>query len=142
MTERKKDGDEGKGAVEQDRRDQQQNSSLKGQLGHRDQDPMIKGHDTDYPEPGENEEHTGERNSGGISARAGNLRNEDLGDVDDSATGQKQDPGHPAHITGTTEQEQQTREEHSDAEGARQDQEPGHRQKRNQDGDKDDPLAA
>ena len=35
-------------------------SSLAGQLGHRDQDEMIKDQDTDFPEPGAREEHTGE----------------------------------------------------------------------------------
>jgi hypothetical protein len=33
---------------------------MQGQLGHRDQDPMLKAADTDFPEPGENPEHTGE----------------------------------------------------------------------------------
>lgn len=35
-------------------------SSLAGQLGHRDQDDLIKDHDTDFPEPGAREEHSGE----------------------------------------------------------------------------------
>lgn len=35
-------------------------SSLSGQLGHRDQDDLIKDHDTDFPEPGAREEHSGE----------------------------------------------------------------------------------
>jgi len=33
---------------------------MQGQLGHRDQDPMLKDADTDFPEPGESPEHTGE----------------------------------------------------------------------------------
>jgi hypothetical protein len=33
---------------------------MQGQLGHRDQDPMLKGADTDFPEPGGSPEHTGE----------------------------------------------------------------------------------
>ena len=53
-----KDQDCGKGAVEQDERGG--NTSLQGQLGHRDQDPLIKSSDSDFPEPGNNEEHTGE----------------------------------------------------------------------------------
>ncbi len=32
---------------------------MQGQLGHRDQDPILKNADTDFPEPGENPEHTG-----------------------------------------------------------------------------------
>lgn len=35
-------------------------SSLAGQLGHRDQDDLIKEHDSDFPEPGAREEHSGE----------------------------------------------------------------------------------
>jgi hypothetical protein len=55
-----KDADRFKGAVEQEDRTQQGNSSLQGQLGHRDQDPLLKSSDTDFPEPGGNPEHTGE----------------------------------------------------------------------------------
>ena len=54
------DQDRFKGALEQDERTQKGNSSMQGQLGHRDQDPMLKAADTDFPEPGENPEHTGE----------------------------------------------------------------------------------
>ena len=54
-----RDQDREKGAVEQDERTQQGNTSMQGQLGHRDQDPMLKAADTDCPEPGENPEHTG-----------------------------------------------------------------------------------
>ena len=36
------------------------NAGLAGQLGHRDQDPRIKGADTDFPEPGGSPEHSGE----------------------------------------------------------------------------------
>ncbi len=55
-----KDQDRGKGAVEQDEPNQSGNTSLQGQLGHRDQDPLLKSADTDFPEPGENPEHSGE----------------------------------------------------------------------------------
>jgi hypothetical protein len=55
-----RDQDREKGAVEQDERTQHGNTSMRGQLGHRDQDPMLKAADTDFPEPGENPEHTGE----------------------------------------------------------------------------------
>jgi len=54
-----KDQDRFKGALEQDDRTQAGNNSLQGQLGHRDQDPMLKSADTDFPEPGESPEHTG-----------------------------------------------------------------------------------
>jgi hypothetical protein len=56
-----KDQDRGKGAVEQDEPSQPSNTSLQGQLGHRDQDPLLKSADTDFPDPGENPEHSGER---------------------------------------------------------------------------------
>jgi hypothetical protein len=55
-----KDQDSGKGAVEQEDQNHFGNSSLGGQLGHRDQDQMLKDADTDFPEPGENPEHSGE----------------------------------------------------------------------------------
>ena len=61
-----KDQDRGKGAVEQDGPQQPGNTSLHGQLGHRDQDPLLKSSDTDFPEPGENPEHTGEPNNGNL----------------------------------------------------------------------------
>jgi len=56
----RQDQDRFKGALEQDERTQKGNNSLQGQLGHRDQDPMLKAADTDFPEPGENPEHSGE----------------------------------------------------------------------------------
>jgi hypothetical protein len=55
-----RDEDAGKGAVEQDRPGQTTNTSLAGQIGHRDQDPLVKSSDSDFPEPGNNEEHSGE----------------------------------------------------------------------------------
>lgn len=51
------DQDRFKGAVEEG---ETENTSMQGQLGHRDQDPMLKSADTDFPEPGENPEHSGE----------------------------------------------------------------------------------
>ena len=55
-----KDQDAGKGAVEQDAPGQPTNTSMQGQLGHRTEDPLVKDNDSDFPEPGSNEEHTGE----------------------------------------------------------------------------------
>ncbi|HUI84451.1 MAG TPA: hypothetical protein VL240_09515 [Candidatus Binatia bacterium] len=96
------DEDAGKGAVEQDRRGQKTNTSLRGQSGHRDQDPLLKTANSDFPEPGQNEEHTGEPHG----------RNE----LD--------------------------RDTEVNPEGVMQDQDPGFRQKDNQNKSKDDPLAA
>jgi hypothetical protein len=55
-----RDEDAGKGAVEQGRPGEKTNTSLAGQIGHRDQDALLKSSDSDFPEPGQNEEHTGE----------------------------------------------------------------------------------
>ena len=54
-----------KGAVETDTlptdtNDRSEHNSLNGQLGHRDQDEMLKDNDTDFPEPDAEGEHTGE----------------------------------------------------------------------------------
>lgn len=54
------DPDRSKGAVETDEHHHDGNVGLEEQLGHRDQDPRLKGLDTDFPEPGESPEHTGE----------------------------------------------------------------------------------
>lgn len=60
MAGRDKDQDRSKGAVEQDEKDQAGNTSLSGQIGHRDQDPLLKSSDSDFPEPGGSPEHSGE----------------------------------------------------------------------------------
>lgn len=57
---KEKDQDCGKGAVEQSELGESGNTSLRGQLGHRGQPPLVKQSDTDFPEPGENPEHSGE----------------------------------------------------------------------------------
>jgi hypothetical protein len=54
-----RDQDRFKGALEKEEPGQEGNTSMQGQLGHRDQDPMLKAADTDFPEPGESPEHTG-----------------------------------------------------------------------------------
>ena len=53
------DQDSAKGAMETDNHETPGNIGLQEQLGHRDQDPMLKDADTDFPEPGENPEHSG-----------------------------------------------------------------------------------
>ncbi len=55
-----RDEDSAKGAVESDSPDQPTNVSMTGQTGHRDQDPLMKSNDSDFPERGQNEEHSGE----------------------------------------------------------------------------------
>jgi hypothetical protein len=56
----KNDPDRSKGATETEEHHHDGNQGLSEQLGHRDQDPLVKGADTDFPEPGENPEHSGE----------------------------------------------------------------------------------
>jgi hypothetical protein len=58
-----RDQDRMKGALEKEDSTQQGNNSMHGQLGHRDQDPMLKAADSDFPEPGESPEHTGGKKS-------------------------------------------------------------------------------
>lgn len=60
MPENHRDQDEAKGANEREDPKTVGNPGLNGQLGHRDQDPMLKDADTDFPEPGESPEHSGE----------------------------------------------------------------------------------
>ena len=54
-----KDQDRSKGAVEEESSSSHANE-MQSQLGHRDQDPMLKSADTDFPEPGGSPEHSGE----------------------------------------------------------------------------------
>ena len=67
-----RDQDREKGAVEQDELNEGGNTSMQGQLGHRDQDEMLKSSDTDYPEPDGTAEHSGE--PGGIKKRRSEQR--------------------------------------------------------------------
>jgi hypothetical protein len=60
MPQNRIDQDETKGANEREDPKTSGNPGLQGQLGHRDQDPMLKDADSDFPEPGQNPEHTGE----------------------------------------------------------------------------------
>jgi hypothetical protein len=56
------DSDFQKGAVEEETSQPSANGkpNLDGQLGHRDQDEMLKDSDSDFPEPGSSPEHSGE----------------------------------------------------------------------------------
>jgi hypothetical protein len=56
----KPDQDAAKGVVETDDHKEAGNPGLQDQLGHRDQEPMLKDADSDFPEPGQSPEHTGE----------------------------------------------------------------------------------
>jgi hypothetical protein len=45
--EKSKDQDRGKGAMEEDKQSQGSNTSMQGQLGHRDEDVELKNADSD-----------------------------------------------------------------------------------------------
>ena len=62
-TDKKQDMDIQKGTVEETRPERRSGnqSSFAGQLPHRTEDAMIKENDSDFPEPGSNPEHSGER---------------------------------------------------------------------------------
>jgi hypothetical protein len=55
------DPDRAKGATEEEQHHHDGNAGLADQLGHRDQDPILKDADTDFPEPGNNAEHSSGR---------------------------------------------------------------------------------
>lgn len=54
------DQDVQKGASEIEHNKVEGNIGLQKQLGHPDQDPLLKDADSDFPEPGLNPEHSGE----------------------------------------------------------------------------------
>lgn len=60
MSQSRIDQDAAKGAKETQDQTEEGNVAFREQLGHRDQDSMLKDADTDFPEPGESPEHTGE----------------------------------------------------------------------------------
>jgi hypothetical protein len=60
MTHSTPDQDSAKGATETEDHKTPGNDGLQGQIGHRDQDAMLKDGDSDFPEPGQSPEHTGE----------------------------------------------------------------------------------
>jgi hypothetical protein len=60
MQHRTPDQDTAKGATEAEVQKNPGNVGQQEQLGHRDQDPMLKDSDSDFPEPGQNPEHSGE----------------------------------------------------------------------------------
>ncbi len=53
------DPDGAKGATETEEHNHDGNIGLEEQLGHRDQNPLLKDADSDFPEPGGSPEHSG-----------------------------------------------------------------------------------
>jgi hypothetical protein len=60
MLQNTKDQDSAKGATEAEDHAEKGNAGMQEQLGHRDQDSILKDADSDFPEPGQNPEHSGE----------------------------------------------------------------------------------
>ena len=55
-----RDQDAAKGATEVEDQKESGTVGMQEQIGHRDQDPMLKDADSDFPEPGQGPEHSGE----------------------------------------------------------------------------------
>jgi hypothetical protein len=79
------DADASKGAFEPEDPREAGNTSLGGQLPHRTNNPLIKNSDSDFPEPGSNPEHSGEREEQPSSAGRS---------PGDEGSTQTQEPGH------------------------------------------------
>ena len=109
--------DASKGAVEGDgrartRRGKSGNTSLNGQNTHRTESNLVKSNDSDFPEPGLSPEHSGNQE----------FTHEQQGADIENGVARK-------HPDRSPNREQDN-------------QDPGHRQKENQNQSKDDPLAA
>lgn len=118
------DQDAGKGAVEGDgrastERGQSGNTSLAGQNPHRTESNFIKSNDTDFPEPGLNPEHSGQN----VPPHGERPLAKGIGG--------EQHSSEDANVkVGRSPERDQV------------DQDPGERQKENQNQQKDDSLAA
>jgi hypothetical protein len=140
-TDQNKDNDLKKGAMEDEAPGEKAMTTLSGQLGHRDQDPLLKSNDSDFPEPGESPEHQGqikERNrkdqdtrfAGGRDPERRGVGAEKKPSVEGGgAEGGPDQPSREPEIKEPMNQEPVN-------------QEPGESQKKNQGGKKDDDLAA
>ena len=64
------DPDRAKGATEEEHH-HDGNAGLADQLGHRDQNPMLKDADSDFPEPGGSPEHSNEGQKKGSGSTKG-----------------------------------------------------------------------
>lgn len=161
-----KDQDAGKGAVEGDGRarndrGQSGNTSLDGQNPHRTESNLVKSNDSDFPEPGLSPEHSGNeeftldqqgrphRNSG-VAQRGSTLSHEERGAMNPNSKApglrspenrDRQDVEIPAEGADI---ENRGPQKHGIEKANREpvNQDPGQRQKENQNKSKDDPLAA
>lgn len=71
------DDDVKKGAVETDKPEQRSQESMAGQLPHRPENNRISGEDTDFPEPGENPEHSGQTQDPGFRQKTNQNQKKD-----------------------------------------------------------------
>lgn len=129
-TDQNTDNDLRKGAMEDEKFGEKAMTSMNGQLGHRDQDPLLKSSDTDFPEPGENPEHNGE-------FKERNQKDQDtrlVGTCDPERRKQTGSTPQGGPDQPSNEPEKKVQEPV--------DQDPGERQKENQNKKKDDDLAA
>lgn len=145
-----RDPDAGKGAVEGDRG----NTSLAGQNPHRTNNPLVKSNDTDFPEPGNNPEHSGENRNPVFSRDMHERPHQDTGVAHRGSTLSHTTPGErnansdaPGLKRAITDREEKGRpvegaDVRAERPAERVDQDPGERQKENQNQQKDDPLAA
>lgn len=143
------------GAVEQDSPEQPTNvAPLTEQPDHRYQDPLNKQNDSGLPERGQNEEFTGEsqgRNELDLDTNAnpGPARREIRDDPGSSGMNLNQQDKEQNDVRSKNDQGSTNLHSGSDqadpdgdAEGILNDQDPGERQKENQNDQKDDGLAA
>jgi hypothetical protein len=116
LEETRKDPSHAKGAVSSDRPEQADNTaSLNEQIDHRDQRPIKKGQDTDFPEPGSNPEYSMQK--------------------EDSQKDQNAEPKQDSKLHPSNDPD-------GNAGAELNDQDPGETQKRNQNDKKNDDLAA
>ncbi len=125
-----RDEDLRKGAVEQQAPNQAGNENFAGQNPHRNPSPLAEGQDTDFPEPGQNPEHSGQK----ISNRDDRRLETPRGEAVEGATAKRKGESERAQSGQAGEGKSPERD------GV--DQDPGERQKRNQGDKKDDSLAA
>lgn len=144
-----RDPDSSKGAVE----GEHTNTSLAGQNPHRTNNAQVKDNDSDFPEPGNNPEHSGEnrnpvfqrhgggRQDTGVAQRGSTLshttpgarnKNSDAAGLKRAAADRSED--HPAEGADVRAGRSPEREVVN--------QDPGERQKQLHNDEKDDPLAA
>ena len=146
-----RDPDAGKGATE----GEHGNTSLVGQNPHRTSSQLVKANDTDFPEPGNNPEHSGEAQEGFSQDRQGRPHQK-TGVAQRGSTLSHTKPGarnQNSNALGVKRAIADREPEDNPAEGAdirahqspeREivNQDPGERQKELHNDEKDDPLAA